>query len=340
MAENLMDTTANTASKYQAIVAQYATDVGVKILAAIDFWVIGRWLIHLAVRLVQGSLEHQKVDPTVLRYVGSVITVTLNILLVIGILGYFGIQTTTFAALIAAAGVAIGMAWSGLLSNFAAGAFLIVLRPFKVGDFVTAGGMTGTVREIGLFATTFNTPDNVVTLVGNNKIFSDTIQNFTTNPYRRVELKAQLAGSADHRAAQGEGRRDPERAGGPAGRRGDPGVQPGRAGAGGTPAHTQRPLLAGLLRHQPHDPGSAGRSGLPGADTVAGAVGDHADAAARPGGGGAKPAGERELKRTAAPQNGPAGDCRAVLLGARANRPTRACAARAPTARPGRQLRG
>ncbi|BCM01452.1 hypothetical protein MAFF301560_08390 [Ralstonia solanacearum] len=196
-----MDTTVNTASKYQAIVAQYATDVGMKILAAIAFWVIGRWLIHLAVRLVQGSLEHQKVDPTVLRYVGSVITVTLNILLVIGILGYFGIQTTTFAALIAAAGVAIGMAWSGLLSNFAAGAFLIVLRPFKVGDFVTVGGVTGTVKEIGLFATALNTPDNVVTLVGNNKIFSDTIQNYTSNPYRRVELKAQLAGNADHRAA-------------------------------------------------------------------------------------------------------------------------------------------
>ncbi len=201
MAENLMDTTVNTASKYQAIVAQYATDVGMKILAAIAFWVIGRWLIHLAVRLVQGSLEHQKVDPTVLRYVGSVITVTLNILLVIGILGYFGIQTTTFAALIAAAGVAIGMAWSGLLSNFAAGAFLIVLRPFKVGDFVTVAGVTGTVKEIGLFATALNTPDNVVTLVGNNKIFSDTIQNYTSNPYRRVELKAQLAGNADHRAA-------------------------------------------------------------------------------------------------------------------------------------------
>ncbi|MFV8667945.1 mechanosensitive ion channel family protein [Ralstonia pseudosolanacearum] len=201
MAENLMDTTVNTASKYQAIVAQYATDVGMKILAAIAFWVIGRWLIHLAVRLVQGSLEHQKVDPTVLRYVGSVITVTLNILLVIGILGYFGIQTTTFAALIAAAGVAIGMAWSGLLSNFAAGAFLIVLRPFKVGDFVTVAGVTGTVKEIGLFATALNTPDNVVTLVGNNKIFSDTIQNYTSNPYRRVELKTQLAGNADHRAA-------------------------------------------------------------------------------------------------------------------------------------------
>jgi small conductance mechanosensitive channel len=201
MADNLVDTTVNTASKYQAIVTQYAADVGMKVLAAIVFWVVGRWLIHVAVRMVQGSLERQKVDPTVLRYVGSVITVTLNVLLVIGILGYFGIQTTTFAALIAAAGVAIGMAWSGLLSNFAAGAFLIVLRPFKVGDFVTVGGVTGTVKEIGLFATALNTPDNVVTMVGNNKIFSDTIQNYTANPYRRVELKAQLAGSADHRAA-------------------------------------------------------------------------------------------------------------------------------------------
>ena len=201
MADTLADTAVNTANKYQAIVAQYAADVGMKILAAIVFWVVGRWLINLAVRMVEGSLSRQKVDPTVLRYVGSIITVTLNVLLVIGILGYFGIQTTTFAALIAAAGVAIGMAWSGLLSNFAAGAFLIVLRPFKVGDFVTAGGVTGTIKEIGLFATTINTPDNVVTIVGNGKIFADTIQNYTSNPFRRVELKAQLAGSADHRAA-------------------------------------------------------------------------------------------------------------------------------------------
>ncbi|MGL6156630.1 MAG: mechanosensitive ion channel family protein, partial [Ralstonia mannitolilytica] len=201
MADNLVETATNTVSKYQALVAQYAADVGMKILAAIVFWVVGRWLINLAVRMVENSLGRQKVDPTVLRYVGSIITVTLNVLLVIGILGYFGIQTTTFAALIAAAGVAIGMAWSGLLSNFAAGAFLIVLRPFKVGDFVTAGGVTGTIKEIGLFATTINTPDNVVTMVGNGKIFADTIQNYSSNPFRRVELKAQLAGTADHRAA-------------------------------------------------------------------------------------------------------------------------------------------
>lgn len=184
-----------------ATVSQYALAFGVKILVAILFWVLGRWLISFAVGLVEKALARQSVDPTVLRYVGSFITVTLNILLVVGILGYFGVQTTSLAALIAAIGLAIGMAWSGLLANLAAGGFIIVLRPFKVGDFVTAGGVTGTVKEIGLFATAINTPDNVLTLVGNNKIFSDTIQNYTHNPYRRVELKAQLSGAADYAAA-------------------------------------------------------------------------------------------------------------------------------------------
>lgn len=182
-----------TVSKYQDIVVQF----GVKILAAIAFWVIGRWLIGVVVRFLQRGLEKQQVDPTVLRYIGSTVTVLLNVLLVIGILGYFGIQTTTFAALMAAAGLAIGMAWSGLLANFAGGAFLIVLRPFKVGDFVTVGGVTGTVKEVGLFVTAILTPDNVHTLVGNNTIFTGTIQNYSHNPYRRVELKAQLAGAAD-----------------------------------------------------------------------------------------------------------------------------------------------
>ena len=147
------------------------------------------------------ALEKQKVDPTLLRYIGTVISVTLNVILVVAILGYFGVETTSFAAILAAAGVAIGMAWSGLLANFAAGAFMIVLRPFKVGDFVTAAGVTGTVKEIGLFVTAVVTPDNVLTMLGNNKIFSDTIQNFSANPFRRVDLKAQLAHSVDHNEA-------------------------------------------------------------------------------------------------------------------------------------------
>lgn len=182
-------------------ITEYATTFGVKILAALAFWVVGRWLIGAAVRMVQRGLSKQSVDPTVLRYIGSVITVTLNILLVIGILGYLGVQTTTFAALLAAVGLAIGMAWSGLLANLAAGGFIIVLRPFKVGDFICAGGVTGTVMEIGLFATAINTPDNVLTLVGNNKLFSDNIQNFSHNSFRRVDLTAQISGAADYKAA-------------------------------------------------------------------------------------------------------------------------------------------
>ncbi|MBD5803587.1 Small-conductance mechanosensitive channel [Azoarcus sp. Aa7] len=186
---------------FSQLAMTYATDIGVKVVAAIIFWIVGRWLIGLAGRLLQQAMERQKVDPTLMRYVGSFLSVTLNIILVVAILGYFGVQTTTFAALVAGIGVAIGAAWGGLLGNLAAGIFVVVLRPFKVGDFISAAGVTGTVKEIGLFATAINTPDNVMTLVGNGKVFGDTIQNFTANPYRRVELKCQLAGSADHLTA-------------------------------------------------------------------------------------------------------------------------------------------
>ncbi|HEX9455285.1 MAG TPA: mechanosensitive ion channel family protein [Candidatus Binatia bacterium] len=175
--------------------------VGFKVVGAIVFWLLGRWLISLAVRTVTRSLERQKVDPTLLRYLGTIISVTLNIILVVAILGYFGVETTSFAAIVAAGGIAIGMAWSGLLANFAAGAFLMVLHPFKVGDFVTVAGITGTIKEVGLFVTAINTPDNVLTMVGNNKIFSDAIQNYSANPFRRVDLKAQLAHSVDHNEA-------------------------------------------------------------------------------------------------------------------------------------------
>lgn len=166
--------------------------VGLKILGAIVLWVVGRMVIGFAVRLVRRALDRQSLDPTLVRWIGSTLVVVLNVMLILAILSLFGVETTTFAALIAAAGVAIGMAWSGLLSNFAAGAFLITLRPFRVRDFVTAGGVTGTVDEVGLFVTTLTTPDNVRTIVGNSKIFADTIQNYSTNPYRRVDLLAQL----------------------------------------------------------------------------------------------------------------------------------------------------
>ncbi len=171
--------------------------LGISVLEALALWIVGRWLIGFAVKIIGRGMSRQKIDPTLIRYIQNAVAAILNIVLVIAILGFFGVQTTSLAALIAAAGVAIGLAWSGLLANFAAGVFLVILQPFKVGDFVTAGGIMGTVHEIGLFVTYIDTLDNVRHIVGNGKIFSDVIQNYSTNAYRRVDLTAQLAHGVD-----------------------------------------------------------------------------------------------------------------------------------------------
>lgn len=175
--------------------------LGISVLEAIALWIVGRWLIAFALRLIGRGMTKQKIDPTLIRYMQNAVGAILNIVLVIAILGFFGVQTTSLAALIAAGGVAIGLAWSGLLANFAAGVFLVILQPFKVGDFVTAGGIMGTVHEIGLFVTYIDTLDNVRHIVGNGKIFGDVIQNYSTNAYRRVDLTAQLAHGVDVHSA-------------------------------------------------------------------------------------------------------------------------------------------
>ncbi len=181
----------------QTFLSTTATELAIKILAAIAFWIVGRWLIGWVITIMQAAMNRNRVDPTLTKYLGSIIAITLNVALVLGIMGFFGIQTTSFAALLAGAGLAIGAAWSGLLGNFAAGAFMLVLRPFKVGDFVSIGGVVGTVHELGLFGTVIVTPDNVNTIIGNGKIFGDTIQNFSVLPVRRVERVAQLAIGVD-----------------------------------------------------------------------------------------------------------------------------------------------
>jgi small conductance mechanosensitive channel len=172
-----------------------------KIAGALALWLVGRWLISFALSMIARTSARQQFDVTLTRYLQTTLKIVLNVALAVAILGFFGVETTTFAALVAAGGVAIGVAWGGLLSNFAAGAFLVFLRPFKVGDVVTAGGVTGTVESIGLFGTVINTPDNVHTIVGNSKIFADTIQNYSVNPYRRVDLTVTINSAVDHRDA-------------------------------------------------------------------------------------------------------------------------------------------
>ena len=178
--------------------ANMMMEFGLKVVGAIALLIVGRWLIRMTTKLLASTLSRQQLDSTIIGYVRSAVGVLLNVILVVAILGFFGVQTATFAALLAGVGIAIGAAWSGLLSNLAAGVFLVMLRPFKVGDMISAAGVTGVVTEIGLFACSMNTADNISTTIGNSKILSDNIQNFTANPYRRVDLEAQLAHSADH----------------------------------------------------------------------------------------------------------------------------------------------
>jgi small conductance mechanosensitive channel len=173
------------------------TAIAIKVGAAVILYMVGRWLIGFAIRALSALLTRRNFDATLQRYIANMLSVVLNILLVVAILGYFGLQTTSFAALLAGVGLAIGSAWSGLLGNFASGAFLIIFRPYKLGDYVVAGGIEGTVVEIGMFNTIINTPDNVTTIVGNAKISGDAIKNYSHNSYRRVERTAQLAFGVD-----------------------------------------------------------------------------------------------------------------------------------------------
>lgn len=173
--------------------ATLLTAVGLKIIGAVVLYMVGRWLIGFGVSVMSKVLTARNFDATLQRYLSNIVGVALNIILVVAILGYFGVETTSFAALVVGLGLAIGAAWSGLLANFAAGAFLIMFRPYKVGDYVLAATVEGTVAEIGLFNTTIISPDNVTVIVANGKVSTEIIRNFSTNPYRRVDRTAQLA---------------------------------------------------------------------------------------------------------------------------------------------------
>ena len=179
-------------SQVDSFVRLYLIPMAWKIAGGVAIWLVGNYAIRLFRTGLRRTMKLRHVDVTLARYLDTSASVVLQLLVLIAVLGVLGVETTSFAALLAAAGIAIGAAWSGLLSNFAAGLFLLTFRPFKVGDTIAAGGITGEVREIGLFVTSIDTADHVLTFVGNNKLFSDNVQNFSANAYRRVDLTVQL----------------------------------------------------------------------------------------------------------------------------------------------------
>jgi len=184
-------------SQLDAFIGVYLAPLGWKVLGALVVATVGLMVIRILRTTSRRIMTSRRFDATLAAYLDTGLGILLKVLLVIAIFGVLGVETTSFAALLAAAGIAIGAAWSGLLANFAAGLFLLFLRPFKVGDLVEVAGVLGAVREIGLFTTAVDTPDNVRVSIGNNKVFGDLIRNYSANPHRRVDLTAPIAFGTD-----------------------------------------------------------------------------------------------------------------------------------------------
>jgi small conductance mechanosensitive channel len=161
---------------------------GLKVLGAILILVAGRIAAGFARRLIARALNRCNADPTIVGFTSRLGFILVIVVAVLASLAKFGIETTSFVAVLGAAGFAIGFALQGTLSHFAAGIMIILFRPYKVGDFIDAAGVMGNVKEIRLFTTVMATPDNVTMIVPNGKIFGDIIKNFSVNETRRVDV--------------------------------------------------------------------------------------------------------------------------------------------------------
>lgn len=174
--------------KIIAEITLWTTTYSIKIVAAILIFIIGKWLSRKATNLLTKLLEKNKIDATLIKFLDSIVYYILLIVVLIAAAGKLGINTTSFLTILGAAGLAIGLALKDSLSNFASGFILIMLRPYKIGNFVKVGGVSGTVKSIDIFNTTLHTPDNQKVIVPNSKITSDVITNVTANETRRVDL--------------------------------------------------------------------------------------------------------------------------------------------------------
>ena len=172
---------------------QQALQFGLKVLAALAIYIIGGWIIKKIVKLVSKGLEKKGSDAALASFVKSLVSITLWVLLIIITIGALGINTTSLAALLAAGGMAIGMALSGTVQNFAGGIMLLVFKPIKAGDFIEAQGFLGTVSEINITSTKLVTLDNRVVYIPNGALSSGNINNFSVNELRRVDINVCIA---------------------------------------------------------------------------------------------------------------------------------------------------
>lgn len=184
------DNVVKNTDKLDVLLQQFITwgvDAGGRIIGALLIFLIGRFIIKFLNKIVSNMLVRRKVEPSIQSFVKSLVNILLTVLLIVAIVGELGIETTSFAALLASAGVAVGMALSGNLQNFAGGLIVLLFRPFKVGDWIESQGQSGTVREIQIFHTILTTADNKVVYIPNGALSGGTIVNYSREETRRID---------------------------------------------------------------------------------------------------------------------------------------------------------
>ncbi len=170
-----------------ALLIDLAVNYGTKLLAAMATLVIGLWIVGVITRVVKRIMERGNVDPSLSGFLGSMFSILLKVLVYITALGVLGIEMTSFVAILGAAGLAVGLALSGTLQNFAGGVMILLFKPFKVGDVIDAQGFVGSVKEIQIFVTVLTTPDNKTIVIPNGPLSTSSLTNFSTQATRRVD---------------------------------------------------------------------------------------------------------------------------------------------------------
>lgn len=169
-------------------IVELITFWGINVIAALLILVIGLWIAKKLKVFLRSTLEKKEIDPTLVGFFSNLLYGAIVVFVVIAAIGKLGVETTSFAAVIAAAGLAIGLALQGSLSNFASGVLIIIFKPFQAGNFIKAGGEAGIVVEVGILTTELRTPDNVKIIMPNSTIMSGSITNVSAHPTRRIDM--------------------------------------------------------------------------------------------------------------------------------------------------------
>jgi len=172
----------------QETIMTYVTEYGLQLVGAIVIFVIGKWLARFLTKFIKKIMVRSKVDETLISFAGNITYAVLLAFVILATLDQLGVETTSIAAIFAAAGLAVGFALQGSLSNLAAGVMIIAFRPFKIGDFVEAAGTSGSVNDISIFTTTLKTPDNKTVIIPNGSVTSSNVINYSAEVTRRIDL--------------------------------------------------------------------------------------------------------------------------------------------------------